>query len=99
MGKSKHTQGEWTALETKTSPLDSNEWWTAISTKNFAMDFCQLKKMISHEEAQANAKLIAASPKLLDIAIKISKINEMAREHIDPSFFNEIDSVIKEATE
>ena len=63
--KTKHTQGEW---ESKFSETDNATVIRTKGTKNF---IAEVQKGRS-EEIEANAKLIAAAPQLLEALIKLS---------------------------
>ena len=60
--ESKHTKGEWTATQTSISDSNGVIATTYVNTA---------KRYIGKQEAEANAKLIAAAPELLEALITI----------------------------
>jgi len=50
------------------------------------------------KECEANAKLIAAAPEMLEILERVQRINNIAREHISECLFEDIEQLIKKAT-
>ena len=59
------TKGEWKFIETTQHPTNEDETVSFIQTKNFAFDITHMT-CISKTESEANAKLIAAAPDLLE---------------------------------
>lgn len=97
MNNSKHTPGEWTV------DYDHNQNFTDIIKVNV---IAGKKKIFSasngggdFEEQEANAKLIAAAPELLEVLEKIKEWHTMAKI-ARPKFPSEIlFAIIKKATE
>jgi hypothetical protein len=68
--KTTHTSGEWKTPSLKmitNSPLSKTDWYSYIQTKHFAMDL-MVAKGVNKKEFEANIKLIAAAPELLEAA-------------------------------
>ncbi len=67
-----HTQGEWEVKETLIDSRDTMFWHTSV----VANDTIRVAKSsgVGKENAEANARLIAASPKLLAICKAIKEI-------------------------
>jgi hypothetical protein len=47
---------------------------------------------------ESDAKLIASAPEILELLIKVSNLNQVAKEHISEDFINRVESIIKKAT-
>jgi hypothetical protein len=86
----KHTPGPWYAVEYAGAFI--------IQDGEFYGD-TDLHRLDDCEEAEANAKLMASAPELLECLIMVSNLNNAAREHISDDFFNKVDQAIKKATE
>ena len=92
--KTLHTKGEW---------VTDRETFTEITVHTEKMDICTVLCIdITDEEAEANAKLIAAAPVMLEMLTKIFNIENPAfgLKGFDVERLKwEIDLVIKNATE
>lgn len=86
--ETKHTKGEWTA--TQTSISDSNG---VIATAYVNT----VKRYIGKQEAEANAKLIAAAPDLLEALLAIRNYSNAFNE-CPPKMKDCINNAIKKAT-
>ena len=75
--ETKHTKGEW-ALRNPIAEYNaySNMWCCAIQ---YGEDIGQMIFGKTKEEAEANAKLIAAAPELLEALIEVVRISD--RKH------------------
>lgn len=82
-----HTKGPWTIG--KINPL-------AIMKNDKHITCCTYYKEITNKEQQANAKLIATSPELLETLIEVNRIDTIEELR---AFKKEIINVIKKATE
>ena len=94
--KTKHTQGKWELSHgANTFPtIGSVELHQAIATVHKiekVKGFC--------EEAEANAKLIAAAPELLEALIRVIEDREFDNNSIPQSTINKVKNAIKKATE
>lgn len=88
--KNKHTQGEWKAVLYGDGCRIVSDRYGAIA---------QIPHEGKHkEEHEANAKLIASAPKLLEVLSNILNIGSITSQMTDYAF-NEAIAVIKEATE
>ena len=71
----KHTEGKW-IVDRK------SETFTEITVCTEQMDICTVLCIdIDYEEAEANAKLIAAAPELLEVLKNIIKISDRNQIH------------------
>ena len=68
--KTKHTQGEWT--------INPNLLTEVIIPSKMGMEIDVWHYAREEDEAEANAKLIAAAPELLEMLIRISNIENYA---------------------
>ena len=84
--KTKHTQGEW-KIETDNSYY--GEWYNVGPAR---IDFGYNVTTEEFEEVKANAKLIAAAPKLLKC------LSEIVRYHNDDKFMVHCDEACDEGT-
>lgn len=65
--KTNHTPGKWEFVHTNTSPYTKKEWHSVVQMpNNIALSILNVKYNMSKEETEANAKLIAAAPELLE---------------------------------
>ena len=97
--ETKHTKGNWSI-----DRESNNELWL-ISTVNeteplakiCGADYPDDRKVVQSEETEANAKLISASPELLDCCRDI--LNMIQSTYIPESLENRIKAAIKKAIE
>lgn len=77
--KNKHTQGQW-----------SIQYFGDNGNRNCFIhsDSATIAKVMQIDEAEANAKLIAASPIMIDALIQVKKTLEMARRYMPKSIKN-----------
>jgi len=84
----KFTKGEWKFLDDGT--------YCEIQIEKPLLSICAINTNIN--EYEANAKLIAAAPEMLEMLERIQRINNIAREHISECLFEDIEQLIKKAT-
>jgi len=96
----KHTKGKWFATE-----INTDKKWINISSSEKGIIgrtyYGDLEPVITKEEAEANAKLIAAAPELLEQLQSIIDGSAFDKEKglIWKHRLDEIEKVIKKATE
>lgn len=61
-----HTPGPWKVVRTEQHPQNENEAVTFIQTPKLCYDLSFVKGILTQEEHEANARLIAAAPELLE---------------------------------
>ena len=73
-GMSKHTKGPWTA--TQSDPAEGCDlWWiTACPAANQEKEIATVPGGYPHERHEANARLIAAAPDLLEMLVEAHDI-------------------------
>lgn len=59
MGTIKHTGGNWKVFDSEARGL-------CVVNEKYTSDICRVETLIPREEAEANAKLIASAPQLLE---------------------------------
>jgi len=83
----KHTKGDWWLAKDKPFEENKTEYLVisghSASSKNIARVFKAIN--VSKEEQEANAKLIAAAPELLEALIKCEKQLELAQARLSQS--------------
>ena len=81
--------------------------WHAVEFAGFIIlkdsDFYEGKNILDYSDvgevvANANAKLAKHSYELLEMLIRFSKINSIAREHINEDLFTDLEILIKKVT-
>jgi hypothetical protein len=98
--KTQHTPGPWKFVKTIQHPEEKDQAVSFIQTPKTCYDLCFMKSFFTEEEAEANARLIAAAPELLNaclLAIERLDINNMEGE--ENEFINEIKEAIQKATQ
>lgn len=87
MKEFKGTKGEWKILPT----YESRKWVNVTSEKGVIarVFYGEAPPVVYKEEAEANAKLIAAAPDLLEALIEINKLAQCS----DDRFANYSDSI------
>lgn len=92
--ETKHTKGEWRTLE----------MFNGVSILKEDTIIAKVNYLLNEHESEANAKLIAAAPKMINYLIKRLKSFKNLKEQRDLSTheteqLNEVLELIKEATE
>lgn len=79
--KTKHTPGPWKFVKTIQHPEEKDQAVSFIQTSKTCYDLCFMKGFFTEEEAEANARLIAAAPELLDTLESIVEtLHQMRRD-------------------
>lgn len=97
MSKQSHTPGPWHVEKTRqgTAILDDAQFgrWTQIAMAYQANDVFGdgEKRIISHDEAKANAHLIAAAPEMLEALLMVRQ------ETDDAEWITKLDRIIAKA--
>lgn len=71
---SKHTPGTWSDYYAKLAPVGSVAVWSDQGGMVRRVALCGTHEGIDLDEAEANARLIAAAPDLLEALIQIAKL-------------------------
>lgn len=92
--ETKHTQGKWVIAPNRlvVIKLGTNDIIADCDTTD-------VKTSISQEEAEANAKLIASAPEMLEMLIKLRRWAISKGIDIDGKLIIDTDLIIKQATE
>lgn len=93
--ETKHTKGEWEVTNQYPNGLSSLAEHIEIKSEQWSIA-AVFTDGESKEEAEANAKLIAAAPELLEALICMMKANPM---FVDICIINKCNNAIKKATE
>lgn len=90
----KHTQGEWELK--KSNKLTRSEVWT--DSDSYLPTFQIMHNESTLQEAQANAKLIAAAPNMLDVLFKLDNLINDLGLNLPSEFLIEYQNAIEKAT-
>lgn len=97
--ETKHTSGQW---HKRNGDTENHFEIIGDFATNKTIALLPLRAFVPEEEAEANAKLIAAAPELLDMLIRISKIEDHAftlKSFDVKRLKSEVNEAISKATE
>jgi hypothetical protein len=95
MNEFKGSKGNW-----KLWALDNQRCYQIKSNGKIICDavYFNAYDFETKEISTANALLISKAPEMLEMLERFKKINNIAKEHIAPKLFKDLEQLIKEAT-
>lgn len=90
---SEFTKGEWKISRTLTG-----NWIDIINDKGQNIAEAKGYGVIASNEMEANAKLIAHAPRMLDMLKRFNGMNNIARSHLPDTWLIELEQLIQQAT-
>ena len=98
MKRFKGTKGKWKITN---NDLSESGGFIRIGTKKhtWIVETKGCHVGTTNKEALYNAKLVACAPEMLEMIIRFSKINQIARGHINEDLFVDLEILIDKAIE